>query len=364
MTQRRRRYGWRRAGTPRGAGIVGLAGAALVLTSCVTMPEERSAEGATWEPATHERAVEFLAHYDDVLAEASAERDAEAAAAVVGGPLAERRAAMYQVAEFRDPEMDDPPSVWRHTQPSILIPAVEEYPAWFVAVSDMQSEEGDDAGAEEGDEGGDGADDDSAEEYRNIGVVQRGDASKPWKKVASIDVLLEELPSFGPDDELVEVVDAEDGEGLQLSPAQLVDAVANALADPDADALEHFEMNDAIARQHNRLDAGDQPITISSTYSPENGPYTVRTADDGALVVVSFLETQEVRLTDGGRIAASEGSTLEALAGGKTETRRLLTIETLHDVAVQLPTAGGADAEAGKAVLLGVGSTDVAVNFH
>lgn len=305
---------------------------AIFAAGCVSIPTERSANGDAWVPVDQKRAEAFLKHHDDALADATDDRDPKLAETVLGGSASERRAASFAISKAQDPNYDEPIEKWRHTEPVIFVPALEDYPIRVVTMSTM---------VREGKDSSDG-------KWVNLGVVRRSNASSPWKKIISVDVPTADLPELEPgENNAMSEVGKDEAKDLRVPPTRAANALAKYLGDPAAKDGSLFEPHEFITERHAEIDPGDNPISVNSSFQLEGRPIALHTTDGGAVVIFSLRDEFELTVTGNGTISVPPDSAEAALAG--KETGVAISVDRLTEAALYIPP-GDAD---GKLRLLG-----------
>jgi hypothetical protein len=310
--------------------VLGAVLVALTATAgCVSFPETKAGRSPAWSPATREKAIGFLQRYDKIDAKASAARDAELIESIQSGPLLTASQAQFRIAKRLDPDDKNSGAPVTHRDPRTYLPAFEDYPVWFFAVSKLA-------------DGGDTV----------VDLVMRPTAGSRWRKAQSV-VLDEgaEVPEILDRDKAAVVAPPAVREGLARSPAEAAAAYAALLQDgPDAPQAPAFVPHPGTERSH-RATQQNRSQANAFTYKQEFSVTSVRalaTKDGGALVLFTMTEAERLAM----RNASLEFEQDDAVAAytGLAKGEAFLRTSWIWQVVAAVPTQ---DAEDRRVRILG-----------
>lgn len=290
-------------------------------TGCVTMPETRTGRAVEWAPATAERAATFLKRYEQVSNKANETRNADLIAQVESGPLLRASRAEFRIAKRLDPERTSSSAPVRYTNQRVFIPDLDDYPVWFVAVSDLVDES-----------------------RTTVSLVVRSSAGSLWRMTQSVALDPDtQLPELVERNGTAVAVDTGSDEGLVRSPAQAAQAYANLLmAGPDAPHAAAFHPHPETARSHQATQKNKEQSGF--TYDQKLEVVSVRAlavSDGGAFVLFTLAETEDLSLRDA-RLRFNRHDAVAAYTG-RAEGNSYLRTSWVWQVAALLPPKGAPD---------------------
>jgi hypothetical protein len=285
------------------------------------MPEARTGRTVAWSPVTNERAITFLKRYEQVSNKASETRNPELIAQVESGPLLRATRAEFRIANRLDPERTGRSTRVRYTNQRVYIPDLTDYPAWFVAVSDLADED-----------------------RTTVDLVVRSSAGSLWHMTQSVALDDDaQLPELVERNGKAVALDTGSAEGLVRSPAQAAQAYANLLmAGPDAPHAAAFHPHPQTARSHQATQRNKEQSGF--TYDQKLDVVSVRAlavADGGAFVLFTLAETEELSLQE----ASLRFNRHDAVAAytGRAEGDSYLRTSWVWQVAAMVPPKGAPD---------------------
>ena len=109
----------------------------VLAAGCAAVPEARPELADGKVAATNEQAARFFGRYDETNNGANVDGDAQAIATIETGPALEASLTGYELATANNTE---PPEAYYHTDVAAYSPRFTEYPMWFVATTQINSD--------------------------------------------------------------------------------------------------------------------------------------------------------------------------------------------------------------------------------
>ncbi|WP_157180945.1 hypothetical protein [Actinopolymorpha alba] len=311
--------------------LVGAMGLALATAGCVSMPEARTGKAApAWSPASEDATKAFLKRHDEISNKARLTRNPDLARAVESGPLLRASSAAFLIARRLDPKNKKPAKPLTHDDPQVYLPKFDNYPVWFVAVSQV------------------------AQEGRTaVDLVARSSAGSPWKKAQSVELDEDaQLPALAMRDGAAIDVSANPGDTLVRPPAKVAIAYAVLLQDgPTAPQAKVFLPSPDTQRAHQAAQQNARSKAFSYSQSFDvTSMRALATKDGGALVLFTMAETERLAMRDAATLQFRKEDAVAAYTGLDKGTAFLRTT-WVWQVAAVVPATGQGD---GKVRLLGV----------
>ncbi|MFW6092284.1 MAG: hypothetical protein ACODAF_10380 [Actinomycetota bacterium] len=293
------------------AAMAAVLGGAL-LAGCVSMPESRTAEPQGKIAVTQQQAVQVYERYDQVNNEASAKRDADAAATVQADPVLQTSRTSYRLAEASD---EEPPDPFYHTGVRAFSPRFEEYPMWFVAVSRVN---------------------DNAEQVA-VQVLGRESATSEWLVEQSAMLGAAELPGIRRVDGAIADVTGEQAAAVEGVLGRVYEYLAGGEAPEDLDlALDGLESYRTWSQDSTiQLEEVTDPSISCAT--DDRAEVRVLPTEDGVLGVATARCALEQSLREDVSGEMTLGGDLSALA---PEEGRRVEFVSSHPLVVSVPDDG------------------------
>ena len=289
----------------------------LVLAACA-VPRERDDREPSRVAAAASEVEAIFERYREVRNTAIELLDAKPLSTVESGPVLAIDSGSFEVAQrLSGTEEADDADV---EISQVATPSFGAYPLWFMAeVRDPE------------------------DEVNRVQVFERASAVDPWLLVATPEtVLTTELPELRRRDGRAVVVAPDDDAGMTMSAQDAADAYAEALADPESDAVGLVEQDDFVEQMRELVarNSALEGVEFSQSWAAEEVTHALRTADGGALVFANLLRRDTFTVEEGVRVTWPEDSVQQAfLSSGIATSGRL---RYYHQVLVHVP---GGDAK-------------------
>ena len=302
------------------------AAAALVLTAVpaagATAAETESAPAA---PAVLDSQLQRI--LDDVSAtveEADAAADPAILRARVGGAALAMREANYAVRAKAADQPAAPPVAAEPVRARLVQASGGEWPRQLLAVTQAEQ----------------------AQVPQVLMLVQQAPREN-YRLVSAVGMLpgttFPAVPAAGTG---VDAVAADQGEDLVLSPAGAMDAVADALTNPEGSNAGTFAENtfaEAVTRFQSEVTSNPENEFADITFrhaAEQERTHALRTSDGGAVVTGYMLHTYSSAPREAGDSVNLEGTVYERLTG-ETSTDAGIDVRYGEAVLLYLPPAGG-----------------------
>lgn len=302
------------------AAVAATAMGGVLLAGCASMPEPRTAQPEGKMAVTPQQATRVFDRYDEVSNEADAKRDGDAAGTVETEPLLQTSRTSYRLAEASGEDQTDP--VY-HTDVEAFSPRFEEYPMWFVSVSQVNSDP----------------------DRVAVQALTRESAASEWLVEQSAMVAAAELPGIRHVDGVIGEVTGGQADAVDAVLAQVFEYLAGGEppAELDLAGVDGLDSYRTWSEESTiQLDEVTEPAISCET--DDRAEVRLLPTHSGVLGVATALCTLEQSLREDVSGEMTLGGDLSALA---PEAGRQVEFVSSHPLVVSVPDDGSAQVLSG-----------------